>query len=148
MLNQFAYPFLGICLSILLSSCSSKRIYIKDLNRPLNTLHLAIKYALSGNVKKISPNSRIYYSPYHSPGMDLNALPLEEEHRARVIMSIHGIRRPYRISVIYKVEEYRRGRYRLHHYNRKITQKYIEKLEEYLVSRPEQRDIIDDFTPY
>ena len=148
MSNPFAYSFLSICLLTFLSSCSSKKVYTEDLNRPLNTLHLAIKYALNGNIETVSPNSRIYYSPYHSPGMDLNALPLEEEQRAKVIMGIRGTRRPYRISIAYRVEKYRKGKYRLHHYSKKMAKKYLKKLEEYLVSRPEQRDIIDDFTPY
>ena len=140
--SVFVIPF--ICLG----SCSSKKVYMEDLSRPLNTLHLAIKYALKGNIKKVSPNSRIYFSPYHSPGMDLNALPFDKEERAQVVINIRGTRRPYKISVAYIVEKYRRGKYRFDHYNKKRAKKYLEKIEEYLVSRPEQRDIIDDFTPY
>ncbi len=144
----FAYSILGICLISFLNGCASKRAYLKDLNRSRNTIHLAIKYALKGNVKKLSSNFRTYFSPYHLPGMDLNALTTNKKKRARVMISVHGNRRPYSITIAYIIEEYRFGKYRFDYYDRKRAGKYKEKIEEYLASRPEQKDIIDDFLPY
>ena len=130
-----------------LTSCSSKKVYLSDLNRSLNTLQLAIKYALKGRAK-LSSNSRTYFSPYHLPGMDINALATNKKRRGRVIISINGNRRPYRITIAYAVEEYRFGKYRFDYYDKEKAKKYKEKIQEYLVSRPEHRDLIDDFQAY
>ncbi len=144
--KKLFYSVLSVCL-ISLINCSSKKAHLTDLNRSLNTLQLAIKYALKGNVK-LSSNSKTYFSPYHLPGMDINALANNKKKRARIIITISGNRRPYRITVAYVVEEYRFGKYRFDHYDKKRAKKYKKRIQEYLVSRPEQKDIIDDFQPY
>jgi hypothetical protein len=39
-------------------------------------------------------------------------------------------------------------KYKFNRYDKGLAKKYLEKVQSYLVSRPEERDLIDDFRPY
>ena len=116
--------------------------------RPLNTLHKAVNYTMSGAIKRRSPNTRTYYSHYHKPGKDLNAGIAKGNERGQLVLSILGDRRPYKVVVLYKIDKLNGGKFKFDRYDKSLALHYRAKLKEYLASRPEERDVIDDFRPY
>lgn len=116
--------------------------------RPLKDIRKAIHYALKNNIKNQSQNGRTYFSVYHRPGMDLRLSAYKQKERAQVVVTILGDRRPYEVAVIYKIDKLVGSKYHLDRYDKVLAGKYLEKVETYLASRPEERDIIDDFRPY
>lgn len=111
-------------------------------------MHLAVRYTLKDAIIKRSQNARSYYSRYHIPGTDPNALATNKKERAQVIITILGDRRPYTVSVLYQIEKRNGLDYTLDRYDKRLAQKYLDRVNEYLASRPEDRDVIDEFRPY
>lgn len=103
---------------------------------------------MDNKVKKVSENGRTYYSDYHKPGMDLNMSINNQKERAMLAITILGDRRPYQVAVLYKVDRLKGGKFHFDRYDKKIAQAYLDKIDEYLAGRPEERDVIDDFRPY
>lgn len=116
--------------------------------RPLKDIRRAVNYALQGKVKNKSENNRTYYSKYHRPGKDIRLSATNQKERAQVVVTILGDRRPYQVTVLYRIDRLTNGKYHKDHYDKGLASKYLEKIETYLSSRPEERDIIDDFKAY
>ena len=150
--RTIAYSWLTIWLAMLLlsASCSSrsKAVRTQEINQPLRLAHQAAQYALTSAVLKKSENNRVYFSKFHLPGKDLSATHNGQLQRAQVFIAILGDRRPYVIEVIYRVEKYENGKYRLDYYDKSQAAKYLDMVNEYLASRPDGVDFIDDFRPY
>lgn len=150
--RQTAYSWLTIWLAttLLSTSCVSKTksVRIQNVNQPLRVVHLAAQYALTGAILKKSENGRLYFSKYHLPGKDLAVSHNGKLQRAQVIIAILGDRRPYVLEVSYRVEKYDNGKYRLDYYDKSQAQKYMDLVNEYLASRPDGVDVIDEFRPY
>lgn len=130
--------------------CASKTKAIRseDYMRPLKDIRKAVHYTFRNKIKRKSENNRTYYSVYHRPGMDLHLSAYKQKERAQLVMTILGDRRPYHVSVLYRVEKLNGKKYSLSRYDKSLAKQYLEKLETYLASRPEERDMIDDFRPY
>ena len=153
LVKSFGYSKVVICILTLLLSvqCANfgkKGVTSDNLVRPLKSLRKAVYYGLQNKVKNKSQNGRTYFSEHHRPGTNLNVSAYKHPERAQVIVSILGDRRPYQILVIYKIDKLRGGKYSLSRYDKSLAKKYLERMEAYLASRPEERDIIDDFRPY
>lgn len=150
----FGYSSCALWLPILLlvnTQCSSVTrggVKTSPLTRSLNDLHRAVKSTMRGAIKKRSPNTRTYYSNFHAPGMDINAGVAKRTERGQVVMTITGDRRPYQIIIVYRIETRSDQSFHFSHYDKGLALKYREKLKEHLASRPEQRDVIDDFRAY
>ncbi len=119
-----------------------------EIMRPLKTVRKAVYSVFNGQVKSKSQNDRTYYSEWHRPGKSLKLSAYKQKQRARLSVTILGDRRPYKVAVIYRIEELKGREYSLKGYDNLTAKKYLRQIEEYLASRPEERDIIDDFRPY
>jgi DNA gyrase/topoisomerase IV subunit B len=119
-----------------------------ELLRPLKDVRRAVYFALSDKVKRQSRNQRTYYSKYHRPGKDIRLSAYKQKERGQVAITILGDRRPYTVSVVYKIEALKGRKYELARYDKELAELYLSKVEEYLAGRPEERDVIDDFRPY
>ncbi len=137
-------------MTLTLSGCAStfRGVQTEEINRPLETLNKAVHFSMKGSILKQSANLRTFHSNYHVPGTDINAAATNKPQRAQVIMVILGDRRPYRIHVLYRIEKRGSSGYSLDTYDKGRAQYYLDQINEYLASRPEQRDMIDDFRPY
>ncbi len=131
-------------------SCSTmtRGLQTEDIRRSLKDVRKSIYYALKSDVKRKSENGRTYFSKYHRPGEDLKISAYKHPERAQVALTILGDRRPYNVRVVYRIERLSGGKYKFDRYDNGLAAKYLKKVEEYLASRPEERDIIDDFRPY
>lgn len=152
MLSKSRYSWLVIWLTIVLlsASCANKKksVRTKDINKPLRVVYQAVEYALTGAIKKKSVNRRVYFSKYHQPGKDLAKRPGGKLKRAQVIISVLGGQRPYEVEVRYRIEKYEKGRFKLSRYDKRLAQKYLDLVDEYLASRRDGVDMIDGFRPY
>ncbi|MCB0377586.1 MAG: hypothetical protein KDD33_03775 [Bdellovibrionales bacterium] len=151
--NKFAaYSRVVTCLvmTTLLLSCTNKKktVNIQEINRPLTLVRKAVEYSLTGGLLKMSRNNRVYFSKYHKPGTDLNQAPGTSLRRAQVIIAILNGRRPYIVEVAYRIEKYANGGFVLSHYDQGLAKRYRDLVDEYLASRPEGGDLIDDFRVY
>ena len=155
MVNSFlGYSRVVICLFILATSvqCTTnvKGRGVKSIKfqRPLRDVRKAIYYAMGGNVPRKSQNGRTHYSPWHQTGKKLNSSAFKKATRGQLQITLLGDRRPYWVIVVYRVEKLDGKEYELDRYDMKIANKYLEKIEDFLAARPEERDVIDDFRPY
>ena len=140
-----------LCLVSLVSvlSCTTGGRLMSDPQmRSLESLHQAARFALTDAIGSQSQNTRTYRSHYHIPGTDLNARPKAGQKRGQVIIQILGDRRPYTVAVSYPVEVVKNGTYVLSHYDDKLARRVLDRMLDYLASRPGERDVIDDFRPY
>jgi hypothetical protein len=135
-------------MSIQCTSLSRGAVRTPELRRPLKDVRKAVYYALRGQVKRKSENNRTYYSDYHRPGKDLKLTAYKQNKRALLALTILGDRRPYVVSATSRIESLQGGEYKLTGYDKGLAKMYIQRVEDYLASRPEERDIIDDFRPY
>ena len=152
MVKLFGYSKISLCLVILAmtSQCTTagKGAISGELARPLKDVKKAVYFAFKGNVKRKSQNGRTYYSEYHRPGKNLSFSSKGQKERAILMITVLGDRRPYVVKTIYKVFKLSGGRFTTDRYDKKLAQHYLGLIEEYLASRPEERDVIDDFRPY
>lgn len=116
--------------------------------RPLQDIRKAVYSSFKGNIKRKSQNGRTYFSEFHKPGTNLARSSLNQKERAQLIVTILGDRRPYQLSVSYEIFKLSGGEYKTDRYDKKLARYYLNSIEEYLASRPEERDVIDDFRPY
>lgn len=135
---------------VVTSHCStiSHSITSDEIGRPLSAIRKAVYFVFKGQVKSKSQNDRTYYSEWHRPGKSLKLSAYKQKQRARLAVTILGDRRPYRVAVVYQVEELKGLDYQLKGYDKNTASLYLKKIEDFLASRPEERDIIDDFRPY
>lgn len=151
--RSFAYPTLPTHLLIFMMStlfflgCASS-VKSDEMNYPLIKLHQVTNHAMKGAVLRKSDNNRIYFSKYHAPGIDINAGVGKKKERGQLVISIFGDSRPYYLVVLYRIEVLDGGKFSLDRYDKGIAQKYLDQINQYLASRPEDRDVIDDFRPY
>lgn len=152
MANHFGYSKFLACLFILttLPQCASsgKSVSSEEYTRPIRDMRKAIYYAFKGEVKKTSTNGRTFYSHWHTPGKNLKMPSYKKPERASLIVTLYGDRRPYWIKVLYRVEKLDGSKFKLDRYDKSLAKHYLALIEEYLASRPEERDVIDDFRPY
>ena len=151
MASHFGYPKTFICLVIftILGGCATPGGVESDpIMLSTSRLHQAARFALVDSIKSRSQNTRTYISHHHIPGTDVNALAKPGEDRGQVTIQILGDRRPYRLLVIYRVDKFEGGEYRFARYDKEIAQKFLKRMQDYLASRPVERDMIDDFRPY
>lgn len=149
--SQRDYPMFLICLFVFLGLCgcvSSGGVESDPIMLSTNRLHQAARFALMDSIKSRSQNTRTYISHHHIPGTDVNALAKPGEPRGQVSIHILGDRRPYRLLVVYRVDKFEQGAYHFDRYDKKIAQKFLKRMQDYLASRPVERDMIDDFRPY
>jgi hypothetical protein len=149
----FAYSTALTCLftySFILTSCSTPRggVTTEELMRPISVLHRAVNSVMNGGIKSRSVNSRTYLSQFHAVGMDLNAGYKKKKERGQLEITILGDRRPYNINIIYRIESLVGSKFVFSRYDKSLASQYLSKLNEYLASRPEERDVIDGFKPY
>lgn len=116
--------------------------------RSLSSLHKLVRKTMVGAIKKRSENTRVYHSKYHAVGMDINAGTAKKKERGQLIVSIMGDRRPYKVTFLYRIEKKMGGEFKFDRYDKSLALQYKERFDENLASRPEDRDVIDDFRPY
>lgn len=96
-----------------------------------------------------SPNGRELVSKYHSPTGDGYDYAATNPQRAYSKLRILGERRPYTLQLEYIIEERNAsGAYRIVEYDQSKAQKVLKALMDYLVTRPDREDFIDDFRPF
>jgi hypothetical protein len=96
-----------------------------------------------------SANGRELVSKYHSPTGDGYDYADTKAERAYSKLRILGERRPYTLQVQFIVEKRNsKGVYRLVDYDEEKAEKVLKSLIDYLVTRPEREDFIDDFRPF
>jgi hypothetical protein len=96
-----------------------------------------------------SANGRELVSKYHSPNGDGYDYAATSAERAYSKLKILGERRPYNLQVHYIVEERNsKGIYQIKKYDEGKAQKVLKSLIDYLVTRPDREDFIDDFRPF
>ena len=137
-----------LALFFLNGSCSQKALHVTHLPYSLKKVRQAVRYALVGGLRNKSSNNRVYFSKYHPVGGQLSQNPQTSERRAQVVISILGDQRPYTLKVVYRVEEYSNGQFRLVSYDKDLAQKYLDYIREFLSSRPDDINFIDQFRPY
>lgn len=148
-----AYPKISLWLVMLatLSHCASVTkggVESKALRRPLADIRKAVYFTMDNRVKYKSENNRTYFSYYHRPGKDLRLSSYKQNERALLAITILGDQRPYRVAVVYRIDQLNGKKYQFKKYDKTLAASYLEKLVNYLASRPEERDIIDDFRAY
>lgn len=153
LVNQPGYSklLLWIAIVFLATHCSSTNkggVSSDELRRPLDDIKKGIYFALQNRVLNKSENGRTYFSPYHRVGMNTKLTAYKQSERGQVAITILGDRRPYKVMVVYRVDKLSGSKYSFSRYDKGLAQQYLDKVENYLVSRPEERDIIDDFRPY
>jgi len=149
--SHLDYSKILLCLATLLGLCgcvSTDGVESDPIMLSTNRLHQAARFALVDSIKSRSQNTRTYISHHHIPGTDVNALAKPGEPRGQVTIHILGDRRPYRLLVVYRVDKYENGTYHFDRYDNEIAQKFLKRMQDYLASRPVERDMIDDFKPY
>lgn len=96
-----------------------------------------------------SANGRELVSKYHSPSGDGYDYAATNPQRASSKLRILGERRPYTLQIEYIIEERdSTGAYRITDYDQSKAQKVLKSLMDYLVTRPDREDFIDDFRPF
>jgi hypothetical protein len=96
-----------------------------------------------------SANGREVVSKYHTPGGDGYDNAATGSQRAFSRLIILGERRPYNLQIQYVIETKKsNGTYALQSYDQDKAQKVLKALMDYLVTRPDREDFIDDFRPF
>jgi hypothetical protein len=96
-----------------------------------------------------SANGRELVSKYHSPSGDGYDYADTKAERAYAKLKILGERRPYTLQVQYIIEKRNsKGVYKLSNYDQEKAEKVLKGVIDYLVTRPEREDFIDDFRPF
>lgn len=96
-----------------------------------------------------SANGRELVSKYHSATGDGYDYADTKAERAYSKLRILGERRPYTLQVQVIVEKRNsKGVYRMVDYDQEKAEKVLKGLIDYLVTRPEREDFIDDFRPF
>ncbi len=96
-----------------------------------------------------SANGRELVSKYHSATGDGYDYGDTKTERAYSKLRILGERRPYILQIQVIIEKRNsKGVYRLVDYDQEKAEKVLKGLIDYLVTRPEREDFIDDFRPF
>ena len=134
----------------LLTSCghSSKTATVKDVRRSISTIYQAIEYGLPGGVFKRSRNNRVFFGHYHPPRGNPNVDARRKINRAQAVVYIMNEKRPYDVVIDYRVERYSGGSYSVIDRDQSHAEKIKRKIQDYLVSRPDKRSMIDDFRAF
>ena len=121
---------------------------VNDVRKPVVVIHKAIEYAMPGGIRKRSRNNRVFYGHYHPPGKNPKINARRKLIRAHAVIKILGDRRPYAIEIQYLIEKYKEGDYEVSKNDAGLADGVKKKLEDYLGSRPDNRDLIDDFRAF
>jgi hypothetical protein len=138
--------------SFFLSSCATtpEGSYAerKTVNAPVVGIIKAFDRAAIG-IRGRSANGRELVSKYHSPNGDGYDYADTKPERAYSKLKILGERRPYTLQVQYIIEKRNSaGVYKTFDYDQAKADKVLKALIEYLVTRPDREDFIDDFRPF
>ncbi len=96
-----------------------------------------------------SANGRELVSKYHSATGDGYDYADTKAERAYSKLRILGERRPYTLQVQVIIEKRNaKGTYKMVNYDLEKAEKVLKGLIDYLVTRPEREDFIDDFRPF
>lgn len=120
-------------------------VKITDLRRSLVTIIQAVEYALPGGVTQRSQNERTFYSAYFPPNGSFKVDAASAPERARCKILVFNARRPYAISFQCKVQEDRGGVYTDVGRSDPLARRVKKRFLQYLASRPEKTDFVDDF---
>lgn|GEM_PF-2198923 len=120
-------------------------VKITKLRRSLVTIIQAVEYGLPGGITERSQNERTFYSGYFPPNGNMRVDASTSKERARCKIMVYKAKRPYAISFRCKVQERGDGTYFDVGQSDELAQKVKKKFMEYLASRPEKTDFIDDF---
>lgn len=148
-MNKFIFTTI---LLPLLVSCISKpegpSAERKSINASVVHIIKAFDKAAVG-IRGRSANGRELVSKYHSPNGDGYDYAATSNERAYSKLKILGERRPYNLQVQYIVEERNeKGIYQIKKYDKAKAQQVLKGLIDYLVTRPDREDFIDDFRPF
>lgn len=134
------------------SACTSMNqgpsVQRKAVNASVINIVKAFDKAAVG-IRGRSTNGRELVSKYHSPNGDGYDYAATSPERAYSKLKILGSRRPYDLEVQYIVEERDgKGVYQIKKYDQGKAQKVLKGVIDYLVTRPDREDFIDDFRPF
>jgi hypothetical protein len=141
-----------IALNFIIMGCTSMKqgTYAerKSVNASVSNIIKAFDKVAIG-LRGRSANGRELVSKYHSPGGDGYDYAATSSKRAFSRLRILGERRPYNLQIQYVIESRNSmGVYSAQSYDQEKAQKILKDLMEYLVTRPDREDFIDDFRPF
>lgn len=130
------------------SSTSDKYVERKKVNYSVEAIVKAYERATTG-IRGRSQNGRELISKYHSLKGDIYDNAYNKKERAYSKLSILGDRRPYVLKVYYIVEQRtEEGAYEIVDYNEESAHRILDKMVEFLVTRPDKDDFIDDYRAF
>lgn len=141
-------------LSVILTSCqTAPKIPVaewKNVNASVSAIIKAFdRTTPGGGVRAKSPNGREIVGKFHPPDGDPFTNAVTHKVRAYAKISILGDRRPYTVTVSYIVEENDgSGNYQATEYDLERAKKILKDVRDYLVTRPDRDNFIDDFRPF
>lgn len=141
----FAIVFSYVC-----GCASSPERFVerKKVNHSVDAIIKAYERSTTG-IRGRSQNGRELISKYHSLKGDVYDNAYNKKERAYSKLSILGDRRPYVLRVLYVIEERTEsGSYEVVEYNEESAHRILDKMVEFLVTRPDKDDFIDDYRAF
>ncbi len=139
-----AATFLVSCTSMTEGDSAQK----KGVNASVTSVLKAFDHAAIG-LRGKSTNGREVVSRYHTPGGNGITLDPKNPKRAFAKLRILGERRPYTLQIQYIIEKRDgSGNYTTQSYDQEKATQILKSLIDYLVTRPDREDFIDDFQPF
>lgn len=134
---------------MILNSCVGPSVETDTGKASIAAVYKAIEYGMPGGIRERGSNNREFLSFYHMPGGDPSQDARSAKKRAHAKIELLGERRPYTIKVRYIIEKRNSdGSYSKLEDNRNYAGQVLDRIKDYLVSRPSNRDIIDDFKAF
>lgn len=135
----------------ILTSCvsfSGSYVERKRVNHSVEAIFKAYDKASPG-LRGKSANGRELVSKYHAVNGDIYDNAYNKKERAYSKLSILGDRRPYVLRVQVVIEERMDdGTYEVVDHDDEAAQKILDKIVEFLVTRPDKDDFIDDYRAF
>jgi hypothetical protein len=141
--------FLSLSLVLIFSLCACNSMHgsfveKKSVNSSVHGLMKAFDRATTG-LRGKSANGREIVSRYQIPGSSSFENAGSKNVRAYSRLLILGDRRPYTIQIQHVIEERgETGSYEVKGYDDAVASQTLKKVIEYLVTRPDKEDFIDD----
>ncbi len=126
--------------------CTTQGHYVRDLNRSMSDIHVAIRNLYG--VQSKSDDDKILYTPPLK--RDPNDTTPENRMRERVIarIVIMGDRRPYDILVQVYLERKIRGVWEEVGLDENLSRDFSKEINRELIESRENRNVIDDFRAF
>ena len=148
MLNIFWISVIVASLISCTSIIDSDMAQRKSVNASVTSIIKAFDHAAVG-LRGKSTNGRELVSRYHTPGGNGVTLDPKNPKRAYAKLRILGERRPYTLQIQYIIEKRDESEnYSTQSYDQEKAKKILKSLLDYLVTRPDREDFIDDFRPF